>query len=190
MNVKLQGLLNAAELIEQRYGPEALARVLQRCNEEVDARYRAGIAIEWHPMEELVEFLRVADDELGRGDGGLAIEAGAAGARKNLQGTFKQAFLWLANPGFALRRVAALWRQFNDRGEMRINELRDGFTEIEILDVDTPHYLFCCTITGWAMEVARASGRPKAKVHKELCRAKGDARCLWKLEWAPLGAGA
>lgn len=189
MNIKLQGLLNAAEFIQGHHGDRALSQVLQGCDPAVRDRYMSGIAIEWHPMEEFVQFLRVADEQLGKGDGQLAIDAGAAGARKNLRGTFKQALLWVANPEFVLKRVAALWRQFNDRGEMRVNEFRDGFTEIEVVGVDTPQYLFCCTLTGWAREVGRAAGRPRARVQHATCRDRGDARCTWQLEWEPVGAG-
>jgi hypothetical protein len=189
MNVKLQGLFNAAEFIEQRYGPQELAAVFQACSPQVRDRHATGIAIEWHPMGELVEFLRVADERLGTGDGEIAIEAGAAAARKNLRGAFTKALLWIARPDFLLKRIAALWSQFNDEGAMRATTVSDGLIEIEVTGVSTPDFLFCCVLTGWIREVGHSAGRPQARVSHVQCRGRGDARCLWRGEWEPLGEG-
>jgi hypothetical protein len=188
MNVKLQGLLNAVEFVEKRYGQQALAEVLAECGEQVRQRCAVGIAIEWHPMDELVEFLRVADAHLGKGDGGLAVEAGAAAAEKNLRGMFKRAVLWLANAEFLLRRIAALFRQFNEEGEMTVASLQDGIVELEVKGVPQPDYLFCCVLTGWMRQVSISAGRPNARIDHYECRGRGDARCRWRAEFEPLSS--
>jgi hypothetical protein len=186
MNVKLQGLLNAVEFVEKRYGQQALAEVLAECGEPVRQRCAVGIAIEWHPMDELVEFLRVADAHLGRGDGGLAVEAGAAAAEKNLRGMFQRAVLWLANAEFLLRRIATLFRQFNEQGEMTVASLQDGVVELEVKGVPNPHFLFCCVLTGWMRQVSISAGRPRARIDHYACRGRGDGRCRWRAEFEPL----
>jgi hypothetical protein len=189
VQVKLQGLFNAAEYIEQTYGQQPLAEVLGRCAPGVRDRYVTGIAIEWHPMEELVELLRVADGLLGKGDGALAVEAGAAAAHKNLKGAFTKAVLWVTRPDFLVKRIAALWSQFNDEGAMKVNRVSDGGIELEVTGVSTPDYLFCCVLTGWLRQVGHSAGRPNARIQHARCRGKGDSRCIWTAEWEPLGSG-
>jgi hypothetical protein len=190
MNVKLQGLLNAVEFVEKRYGQQALAEVLAECSEQVRQRCAVGIAIEWHPMDELVEFLRVADAHLGKRDGGLAVEAGAAAAEKNLRGMFKRAVLWLANPEFLLKRIASIWQQFNDEGEMTVATVKDGCVELEVRGVGQADYLFCCVLTGWMRQVSISAGRPRARIEHYECRGRGDTRCRWRAEFEPLGGTA
>jgi hypothetical protein len=188
MNVKLQGLLNAVEFVEKRYGQQALAEVLAGCSEQARQRCAVGIAIEWHPMDELVEFLRVADAHLGKGDGGVAVEAGAAAAEKNLRGMFKRAVLWFANPEFLLKRIASIWRQFNDEGEMSVTSVKDGFVELEVRGVGQADYLFCCVLTGWMRQVSTSAGRPRARIDHYECRGQGDAHCRWRAEFEPLSS--
>jgi len=188
VNIKAQGLLNAAKWIEETYGQDALREVIRACSEPVRERYISAIAIEWHPVEELVELLQVADTQLGKGDGKVAEEIGAAGAKMNLRGAMLRLVFYLAKPEFLMKRVAQLWRQFNDEGEMLLTHFGDYSSGLEVKGLTKPQWLFCCTLTGWAREVTRASGgtNPQAK-HVE-CRARGGHRCLWELTWSGVTA--
>lgn len=184
MQVKAQGLLNASKYIEETYGQGALRDVIRGCSEPLRERYMSAIAIEWHPVEELVELLEVADRALGRGDGRVAEDIGAWGARANLKGTVTRIAFYVSKPDFLLQRISGLWRQFNDEGSMVLLGVTDHSASLEVRGVARSHWLFCCTITGWAREIVTAfgGGQPVAK-HAE-CRARGDARCVWDVKWA------
>ena len=177
MNVKLQGLLNAARYVEREYGASAYERTLDRCDPEIRDRIEAGIAIEWHPMEELVEFLEKAQQVVGAGDE-LSRAAGAEGARQNKRGFLKRAAFWLASPQYIMNRAAQLWSQFNDSGELRILEMDEEHLRAELADIDTPSWTFCQVITGWAEEMMRAVGFHDARPQHVSCRARGDERCI------------
>ena len=179
VNIKAQGLLNAAQFVEARYGTSALHDVLSHCSPLVRERYVSAIAINWHPMEEFAEFLAVAEKQLGRGDGRLAEEIGAAGARSNFRGiTLKIAF-YLAKPELLMQRGASLWKQFNDEGEMRVLLFTRHACKIEVADVGKPNWLFCCTITGWLREFTDRLGvTPPLATHTQ-CRARAAPRCIW-----------
>lgn len=175
------GLFNAAKWIESAFGQAALRDVLRSCSPEVRDRYTSAIVINWHPVEELIEFLEVSEKLLGRGDGRIAEQIGAAGARENLRGAMARAALYLANPEFMMKRVASLWSQFNDEGSMEISKFLPNEMTIEVKGVGAPHYLHCCTITGWASEVAMHFGWRSAVAKHTRCRAKGDAGCVWEI---------
>ena len=146
MNVKAQGLLNAVRFIEDAYGQGALRDVIRACSPAVRERITTAIAIEWHPIEELVELLTVANRALGRNDGKIAEEEiGAAGARANLKGAFVRFALYAAKPELLMQRVAGLWRRFNDEGAMVVLGVdpNAGTVDLEVTGVPRPHWVLC-----------------------------------------------
>lgn len=183
MNVKAQGLLNGAAWIRERFGDDALARVLGECSSEVRERCATAIAINWHPREELHEFLTAADRVLGKGDGRVAEAIGAASARLNLRHLGLRLAFFLARPEYLMRRVAGVWRQYNEEGEMIVREFRNGRMIAEQVDIASPSFAICCSITGWLHEAGIATGmRQLVTTHAE-CRALRAKRCIWLLEW-------
>jgi len=162
--------------------------VIRACSEPVRNRYVEAIAINWHPVEEFIEILEVAEAQLGKGDGKIAEEIGASSARSNLRGAMLRLVFYLARPEFLMKRVAQLWRQFNDEGEMVITHFEDFSSGIEVKGLRTPNWLFCCTLTGWSREVTKASGGANPHVRHVECRARGGARCLWEIRWTGITA--
>ncbi len=184
MNVKAQGLLNAARWIQDTYGERALIDVLMKCSEPVRERVGSGIAINWHPIEEFVEFLGVAEQVIGRNDGRIAEQAGSFGARVNMKPAIVRISVYLLRPEFLMRRVMGLWSQFNDEGEMRVLAFDEEGAEAELISIRNPSWLFCCSVTGWARELAKTIGKDDATCKHVQCRGRGDARCLWELRWS------
>ncbi len=182
MNIKLQGLLNAAAYIERELGEDAYQRVLAACDPTVRDQVQSGIAIEWHPMEELVHFLETAQRVLRMGDE-LSRAAGAEGARQNKRGFMKRAAMWLASPQYVMRRATGLWSQFNDTGELVLLDMDEEVLHVEMVDIDTPSWTFCQVITGWADEMMRAVGFVNAKPAHTSCRARGDERCIIEVRY-------
>jgi hypothetical protein len=183
VNVKAQALLNATAFIEETHGQPALRDIIRSCSPAVRDRYTSAIAIDWHPLAELVEFLDVAELKLGTGDGKLCEQIGAAGARINLRGVTTRLVFYVARPEFLIKRIAQLWTRFNDAGAMELLDVDDHSSLIEVTGVPAPHWLFCCTLTGWAREVVSATGGAHARSRHIECRARGATRCLWRQTW-------
>jgi hypothetical protein len=181
VNVKAQAMLHGAAWVRERFGDEALERVLSACGPAVRERVSTGHAIAWHPVGELDEFLVKLDRTLGTGDGKLAEAAGAAAARVNLRRMGVRIAFFLARPEFIMRRVAGVWRQYNDAGEMRVLEFGNGRMVAELVGVWTPSWAFCCSITGWLAEAAIAAGLKRTVVNHVECRSRGGNRCVWNL---------
>jgi hypothetical protein len=181
VKIKAQGLLNAAKWIEEEFGLDALERILQACSPQVRERCATAIAINWHPMQEFVEFLTMAEQALGSGSGRLAERIGEQGARNNLKGALIRMAFWVSKPDFLMKRVAGLWRQFNDEGEMVILHADHDVRRFEVTGVSTPNWLFCCTITGWGTVTTQAAGIVNPVARHVQCRARGASRCLWEV---------
>jgi predicted hydrocarbon binding protein len=184
VNVKAQGLLNGAAYVREKHGEEALARVLAACSPAVRDHVATSIAISWIPYEELAELLGAADRTLGKGDGKLAEAIGAWSARANLRHLALRLAFFLARPEFLMRRVASVWKQFNDRGEMHVREFGGGHMIAELTGIPRPNWPVCCSVTGWLHEAGVATGMKALVTEHVECRARGGARCVWRLRWS------
>jgi hypothetical protein len=178
MNVKLQAILNAARWVEEQHGKNMLARVLARCRAQIRERFETGIAIEWIPMTELMEFYEAVVEIVGAGDRSVLRATGASSARKNLRRPVTRVATWLLSPDLFIQRVSSLWRQYNDAAELVLLDLRPGLCLLEIRGVPVPHWGFCTSLLGWADELALAFGWKNAMVRHPECRAEGDSRCI------------
>ena len=188
MQIKAQGLLNAARYIEDEFGRDALRDVVRGCTPATRDRYTSVIAIDWHPAEEFIDFLENAEKVcgIGHGPGKIAEGIGAAGARANMKGTLMRLAVWITRYEQMLKRVASMWSHYNDEGEMRLLDVSETSAHVEVAGLKRPHPLFCSVLTGWCREVALAirTSTPIAR-HTE-CRARGDRRCVWEIRYSAL----
>jgi predicted hydrocarbon binding protein len=181
VQVKAQGILNAAKYIEERYGQRALSDIVRACSPAVRETYVSSIAINWHPVEELIEMVDTAEKQLGRGGLKLAQDIGAAGARANMKGMLLRIAFYWGKPEFLMRRAAGLWRQFNDEGEMELIDMDKHHVRVEVRGIREPNATFCAIIHGWIYETAQALGITNATAHHTECRARGNARCMYEV---------
>jgi hypothetical protein len=190
LRTKAQGLLNGARWIEQEYGHEALRDVLHACSPAVRDRYTSVIAINWHPVEEFIEFVCVAERVLGvcKPRGRIAEEIGAAGARANTKGTLIRLAAWIARPETLIRRAAGMWRQFNDQGLFKLVEIGDSRACLELTGLPAMDRAYCAVITGWCREVGIAVGAVAPLARHVECKTQGGNRCLWEVRYARIGA--
>jgi hypothetical protein len=185
LRIKLQGLLNGVDEIRDRYGDAGLARVLAECSAPVREHARSGIAIEGHPRAEFDDFLAACEHVHGSGDGRIAAAVGARGARQNTRGWVKPTLLFLLNPQWVLQKAASTWHRFNDAGSMRLVELDNGRCSIEVAEVPDPNPLFCAALSGWAEVMCERVGFKNVGIDHPICRARGQARCVWHASWTP-----
>jgi len=182
MQVKAQGLLNAARYLEDTYGRDALASVLRATSPAVRDTYTSAIAINWHPVAELCELVDVAEAQLGNKSGKVARAIGAAGARANLKGVMLRVALYVTKPAFLMARIAGMWRQFNDEGSMELLEMSMEHATIEVRGIKEPLATLCQILTGWVEAVTQTLGAEVIVVQHTECRARGDARCIWEVK--------
>ncbi|MDB4973220.1 MAG: hypothetical protein JWN48_1561 [Myxococcaceae bacterium] len=183
MLVKAQAMIHAASWLEETHGREAVSRALSKCSRAVNDRYVTAITIEWHPVEELYEWLAAIESTIGTGDGRTAYESGAYSARVNTRGVMKRSLFYLSSPEFLLRRITGLWTQFNQAGVMHLRHFDERRVSIELADLPSPNALLCSSITGWVHVTSEAVGARGARVEHEQCRARGHARCMFEVRW-------
>ena len=188
VKVKAQGLLHGAAWVRETHGESTLRNVLSSCSAAVRERCTIAEPTDWIPDNELAEFLGVADRALGRGDGRIAEELGAASARANLRNFTLRLAFFLANPEFLMRRVAGVWRQYNDAGAMHVREFTAGRMNAELVGIPEPDWFICCSVTGWLREAGVTTGMKQLTAEHVECRSRGRERCLWLLRWNAVGS--
>ena len=185
MQIKAQAFLYGTEWVLKTHGERVLSRILASCGPTVRERYMTAIAIEWHEGAELEEFLRVTERHLGAPPGSVAREIGAAGASHNMKGFMRRLGFYAARQDYALARVGAAWRQFNDEGEMTLKIEKEGACVMRVTDADLPGPLFCETLTGWCGVLGEHVGMRSPHVVHEKCRFRGEDCCSWEIRWKP-----
>jgi hypothetical protein len=188
VKVKAQALLHGAAWVRDTHGGGALENVLSSCSAAVRERCSIADANDWIPDTELSDFLGVADRALGHGDGRIAEELGAASARANLRNFTLRLAFFLANPEFLMRRVAGVWRQYNDAGTMHVREFAAGRMRSELVGVPDPDWFICCSVTGWLREAGRTTGMKELAAEHVECRSRGREHCIWVLRWSAFGS--
>jgi hypothetical protein len=183
LKVKAQAMIHAAAWLEETHGREAVARALSLCSRDVNERYMSAITIEWHPIAEFYEMLEAIEQTVGAGDGRTAFESGAYSARINTRGLMKRSLFYLANAEFLLRKITALWSQFNEEGAMHLRHFDARRVTIELEGVPVPHKLLCASVTGWVQVVAEAVGAAGSRTEHSVCRARGAQSCLYEVRW-------
>jgi hypothetical protein len=83
-----------------------------------------------------------------------------------------------------MKRVAGLWRQFNDEGMMSVERLTDHGGDIVVDGLSEPDPTFCLVLTGWVREVGKAMDIKDPVVRHTQCMCKGHDRCVWDVRWA------
>jgi hypothetical protein len=84
-----------------------------------------------------------------------------------------------------MRRVAGVWRQYNDAGEMHVLEFANGRMVTELAGTVSPSWFFCCSITGWLREAGLAAGLKQTVANHIECRGRGRGRCVWHPRRSP-----
>jgi hypothetical protein len=105
-----------------------------------------------------------------------------------MKGTVVRIAVYIAKPEYFLRRVAGLWRQFNDEGEMLVHDLGERSGTLEVRGLTRPNAVFCAVLTGWAREIAKGIGIQNPHTRHSECRARGGTRCLWDVRWSAIEA--
>jgi hypothetical protein len=107
---------------------------------------------------------------------------GRMSARTDLTGVYR-ALLKPHEPLATLQNTAVLWRNFHDTGEMAAKR-EDATTALitlegyAIVSAD-----LCRLMSGYAFEAAQMSGGSDVAVDEVECRARGQSRCAWRVQW-------
>lgn len=188
--VQIKGLAirSRLEYLESHFGADGLARVRADLEPEHDQYLREGVLVTaWYPLSLNDDLLATAERLLGTGDGSLCLELGRASGRKGLS-TVHSAFaskLAAHEIGAKMARsTALLWQSYYDRGSMNTQTVGDHEIESELSGIEVTLPWLCHVLTGYIGAHVEILGGSTVEIAHEMCRSRGDERCLWRTRWS------
>ncbi len=170
--------------VEREWGAEGLARLAAAVTPPEAAKLVTGqvLAGSWYPFAHFVALLETAEllfapaQDFGRREGMYCAEW-------DLRGVYR-VFIKLASPSFLVERAGKVWRQYYDSGELVVVESAPSRVLFELRDFAAPHRTHCDTVLGWSQRAAELTGVGKVTGSHPKCRARGDSKCAFRIEWA------
>ena len=170
--------------VVQNWGDEGLERLaVHMPSPETAAIVRNSVlAGSWYPFAYFAQILDAAEALFGNGTGTFARRQGAACADVDLRGVYR-VFIRFTSVGFLVERAGKVWRQYYDSGELVVLESEKHFVNFELRGFASPHRGHCETVLGWSWRASELSGASKVHGSHPSCRARGEKRCLFRMEW-------
>ncbi len=172
--------------VERQWGSEGLQRLAAAVKPQEAAKLLTGqiLAGSWYPFAYFAALLESAEVLFG-GAGDVARREGRYCAEWDLRGVYR-VFIKFASPSFLVERAGKVWRQYYDSGELAVVESAPNRVVFELRDFAAPHRAHCETVLGWSERAAELTGVGKVTGSHPKCRARGDSKCVFRVEW---GAG-
>lgn len=184
--VRTKGTSVAAILrfVGQNWGDEGLARLAAATRTPEIAQLITGtvLAGSWYPFPYFTELLDAAEALFSAGVDGFARREGASCADYDLRGVYR-VFVRFTSPAFVIERSGKVWRQYYDSGDLVVLETDDTHALFELREFGSPHRGHCGTVLGWSERAAQLSGGASVSGEHTSCRARGDRRCVFRIDW-------
>jgi len=183
MQVKGSLLKTRWEFLSERFGPEAVQRVLALLPEAEHLRAGSALSGAWIPFSLATQVDEAIVSCFG-GHIGICMDIGAYSARRNLT-TIYRIFLDRSkrDPFRLLEHLAVLHGSLYDWGSSRASRLDDGGCLMEADYAGGATRVNCLTALGFYREALLLVGIETATATERGCEASGARRCAIELRW-------
>lgn len=182
-HVKGSSIATRVKWVQLNHGQDGIDALRSRAGDELAELLESEIELAtWYPLERFIELNVAIDEQYGTGDLAMVKELGRYAAEANLTTVFRM-FFKVGTVQWILARAARIWGMHYDSGQLLVREFPDEEVELEIVDFGVPSRVHCLSVQGWAEGAARLTGVKDVVLDEVDCRAKGDARCRFRLNW-------
>jgi hypothetical protein len=180
--VKGTAVVASVRYVRERFGADALARVLARlAPDERQALAEGVLASSWYAMPLLLRFMQAAEAELAADEPEVIRRMGGASAEYGVTGVYK-IFFKVGSPEFIIGRAARVFGSYYDTGSIRVVESRAGRAVLDLAGFEGAPQ-FCQRILGWMETTVRMAGARNLRSEHALCVHRGDAVCRFVGDW-------
>ena len=138
----------------------------------------------WYPFSCFIDLNLKADRLFGKGDLALCRELGRDAAKVNLP-TLYRIFYRVGSPEYVLDKVASVWRQHHDSGEVTVVFPGPNRASYQVHDFGAPHRTLCRSLEGFLHGSLEVMGMRDIGVSEVHCRLDGAAVCEYHGTWTP-----
>ncbi len=133
----------------------------------------------WYSLEVLVAENEAIEKAIGVGE----VRAATIFTAEYDLNTVYKMFMRIASPSFVIGKVAQLWRQYYDVGELVVLTNRPGYLELELRDFPIQKDLYCTALCGYMQKTVELTNCKNGRVEHPSCRSRGDERCIYHATW-------
>ena len=168
--------------VEEHFGKEGLARVLESLPADDQRLLRIVFTSNWYPFE----LGKRVDDAIVRVLGGGRTDffekLGEASATRNLA-SLHSGYLAQGDPHAFLAKAPSIYSLYYESG--RREYARTGPTSATLTTYDAETYSApdCLTVVGWYRKALEMCGATGVQVSEDECRAKGGSVCRYQINW-------
>jgi hypothetical protein len=181
--VKGTAVLSSLRYVRERFGEEALGRILSALPaEDAVLRGEGLLASSWYPMSAFRHFMEEAERQLGLGEPNLVLDMGRASCDYGVTGVYK-VFFRIGSPEFIISRAARVFSSYYDTGAIEVVESRDGHAVVEVRGLEGSARPFCERIYGWMQRTLELAGAKNLRSSHSCCVHRGDAVCRFEGDW-------
>ncbi len=171
------GFDNVHNYVRRHHGELVWRRVLDQLSAHDRSEVTAAIAVGWYDVKYFARLLRAVDKVCGKGDLSLLREVGAAEADQDLNRVLR-VFLRVLTPGQIFKVEGRLWSHFQSHGRWSSIKVPGG-VDASLSDWEVDAAL-CEELAGYLVRLVEFTGGKSPAVHHNICRARGDARCVFE----------
>ena len=168
--------------VEERFGKDAVTRVLASLDADDQKKLRLILSAGWYPFE----LGKRLDDAIVRvlGDGKPEFfeKLGEASATQNLGGVH-ESYLTPGQPHALLEKADAIYKTYYDTGRREYKKTGEKSGELTTYDAETFSVPDCLTVVGWHRRALEMCGARNVRIVEDECRAKGGAVCRYRIAW-------
>lgn len=180
--VKGAVLRSRLTFVEERFGKDALARVMASLDADDQKKLRAVVSAGWYPFAIGTRLDDAIVRVLGDGKGNVFEQLGEASAAQNL-GSVHGSFLEPGQPHAFLAKANAIYRTYYDTGRREYKQTGATSGQLTTFDADSFSIPDCLTIIGWHRRALEMCGARNVRIVEEECRAKGGTVCRYRIAW-------
>lgn len=184
VNVKGTAIAGRRQYVLRYHGAEKLHAVLEKLKDrEAAQRLETGaLKSAWYPFSLFIDLTETIDRIVGKGDGKLYRAVAAQTAEDDLSTVYKVFFKFL-QPMYIFNKAAQLWSAYYTSGRLETKQLAPGTIEMEIINFETPHWVHCESVLGWAQRSIELTGVKNVRAEHVDCRSKGASHCRMRVFW-------
>ena len=168
--------------VEDHFGKEGLARVLESLPADDQRLLRIVFTSNWYPFE----LGKRLDDAIVRvlGDGRTDFfeKLGEASATKNLA-SLHSGYLAQGDPHAFLAKAPSIYALYYESGRREYRKTGPTSATLTTHDAETFSAPDCLTVVAWYRKALEMCGASGVQIAEEECRARGGAVCRYVISW-------
>ena len=181
--IKGQSILAVKAYIEEKFGVDALARIINVMPlDDKQTLLKKILPGSWQPEKVFARFLETAELLYGDKSYKMSKDIGLFSAQLNIS-RFYKIFIHFGDPAFVIPRASRFWSQIHNVGEMTGEKTSDKSGVARVKGHVFSTKAFCAYLAGYMTAILQMSGAKNISMQETQCVLSGGDCCEFTAAW-------